>query len=329
MGQLARIDGATPIWTPRQLATIQATVAKGTNSDEFNLFIEYAKVKGLDPFSRQVIAIIFSKDNAEKRQMTIVTTQDGLRVMAARCGDYRPEETEPTYEYDPELKGPTNPLGIVKCTVTLWKQDQKTSAWHPVNGTAYWSEYAPIKRDAEGGYDWEDTGETWPDTGKPKKRKVARGAVTEVLDDSGMWKKMPRNQIAKCARAHALRGGWPLTFSGVYAEEELDKAKILDLTASEIVEQEQADRRAKAIAMSSDEYPWINDSGVLVFVPAGRFCDHALSLVRNYTKRSEYDDMMIRNREGFVRFWAKHKDDCLELRKQIDDIAGKLQKEAA
>lgn len=49
MNQIARIHptNAVTAWTSRQLDTIRRTVAKDTNDDEFNLFIEYARVKGL------------------------------------------------------------------------------------------------------------------------------------------------------------------------------------------------------------------------------------------------------------------------------------------
>jgi phage recombination protein Bet len=118
-------------WTSRQLDTIKRTVAADTNEDEFNLFIEYARSKRLDPFSKQIIAVVYSKDNAEKRKMTIIVTQDGLRVLASRCRDYRPAEAEPVFVYLPELKSPTNPLGIERVTVTLFKQDS-AGTWHPI-----------------------------------------------------------------------------------------------------------------------------------------------------------------------------------------------------
>jgi phage recombination protein Bet len=159
-------------------------------------------VKGLDPFSKQVIAIVFSKNDAEKRQMTIITTQEGCRVLAARCRDYRPEETEPEYEYDPSLRGPANPLGIVKCTVKLWKQDSN-GCWYPVNGTAYWDEFVPLKTNPNA-YEWVGTGEYWPNrdgtpSNREKKRKQLRqGAVIEqTVDDSGQW---PRRPIASARR---------------------------------------------------------------------------------------------------------------------------------
>lgn len=330
MNQVARINpsNAVAAWTSRQLDTIKRTVAKDTNEDEFNLFIEYARSKQLDPFSKQVIAIVFSKDDAAKRQMTIITTQDGCRVLASRCRDYRPEETEPDYVYDPALIGPANPCGIVKCNVKLWKQDN-AGVWHPVNGTAYWDEFVPLKTNPDA-FRWEDTGEVWKDTGKPKKRKVAiEGAdVGLAVDPSGQWAKMPRNQIAKCARMQALRGGWPETFSGVYAPEEMDRAVAQDLTASEMVEMEREQRRMKTIAMSDDEYPFVDHDGRLTFLAAGRYGDHILMTGRNCTEVVELDGMQIRNREGLQRFWARHKDDALHVRKELESMRTALVKGA-
>ena len=41
-----------------QLALIQATVAKGTTTEEFRLFIEVCKHTRLNPFARQIYAIV-------------------------------------------------------------------------------------------------------------------------------------------------------------------------------------------------------------------------------------------------------------------------------
>ena len=174
------MTNAVAAFTSRQLETIKRTVAADCNTDEFDLFIEVAKMKGLDPFSKQVIPLVFSKDTPSKRRMSIVVTQDGLRSLAARCGDYRPAETEPSFEYDETRKGPGNPLGIVKCTTTLWKQDS-AGAWHPVVGWSYWDEYVPLKEVADE-YDWVDTDEVWPDSGKPKKRKVKKAGAASRME---------------------------------------------------------------------------------------------------------------------------------------------------
>ena len=45
---------------------------------------------------------------------------------------------------------------------------------------------------------------------------------------------LPRLMLAKCATMQALRAGWPAEFSGLYVEEEMDRAKVLDASASEL-----------------------------------------------------------------------------------------------
>ncbi|WP_441235627.1 phage recombination protein Bet [Bradyrhizobium sp. 930_D9_N1_4] len=330
MNQIAHISPSS-FWTPRQLATIKQTVASDTNEIEFDLFIEYAGAKRLDPFSKQIIAVVYSKDDPKKRKMTIIVTQDGQRVLASRCRDYRPAETEPEFVYRDELKGPTNPLGIEKCTVKLWKQDN-TNAWHPVIGWAYWTDYAPIKTSGDA-FEWVDTGETYQDSGKPKKRKQLKAGADiskmQALDDSGNWAKMPRVMLAKCANMVALRSGWPETFDGVYAEEEMEHIQVQDRSASEMVEIEREQRRMKTIAMSDDEYPFVDDTGHLSFIPAGRYADQIIMHARNCTTADELEGMKTRNREGLQRFWARHKDDALAVRKELDTIPAKLTKGAA
>ena len=54
MGNIADYTGA-------QLMTIKRTVASDTNDMEFDLFMEAARSYGLDPFRRQISAIVFSK----------------------------------------------------------------------------------------------------------------------------------------------------------------------------------------------------------------------------------------------------------------------------
>jgi phage recombination protein Bet len=330
MNQIAHISPSAS-WTPRQLATIKQTVASDTNDIEFDLFIEYAKAKRLDPFSKQIIAVVYSKDDPKKRKMTIIVTQDGQRVLASRCRDYRPAETEPEFVYRDDLKGPTNPLGIEKCTVKLWKQDN-TNAWHPVIGWAYWTDYAPIKTSGDA-FEWVETGETYQDSGKPKKRKQLKAGADiskmQALDDSGNWAKMPRVMLAKCANMVALRSGWPETFDGVYAEEEMEHVQVQDRTASEMVEMEREQRRMKTIAMSDDEYPFVDATGHLSFVHAGRYADHIIQHARNCATADELESLKVRNREGLQRFWARHKDDALAVRKEMDAIPAKLTKGAA
>src|SRR5687768_970674 len=159
---------------PRQIALVQQTVAKGCNAEEFNLFVEVARGKGLDPFLGQIIPMVFSKDNPKKRKMTIIISRDGQRVIAQRCGDYRPASKPPQYETDKEAMSPLNPQGIICATVYLWKQDQKSVDWYEVAGQSYWEEFAPIK-------------DEWLfDEQRGKNMKTGK----QTLDDSGNWCRM-------------------------------------------------------------------------------------------------------------------------------------------
>lgn len=286
--------------TPRQIALIQNTVAKDCNNDEFNLFIEVARAKGLDPFLGQIIPMVFSKGNAAKRKMTIIISRDGQRVIAQRCGDYRPASKPPLYETDKELASPLNPHGIIAATVYLWKQDPKTAEWYEVAGQAFWDEFAPVKDEWAQG----DDGRNYK-TGNQK------------LDDSGNWCRMPRLMIAKCAEMQALRAGWPEQFTGLYDEAEMDRAKVIDMAASEIVEHEREETRLKAIAGNDAITVTWGDGWSLENVPVGQFMDRALEFIRESDWQA-VGKWASANNAGLRMFWAKHPADALELKKAIE-----------
>lgn len=296
--------------TPAQLSLVQRTIANECNTNEFDLFMETCKTYGLDPFRRQIIPIIFNKDNPEKRKMEMIPTRDGFRVIASRCGDYRPASKPAEITYDQDLKGPTNPKGIVSATVYLWKRDA-AGDWYEVAGEADWDEFAPIKPKVE----WVDTGEVWPDSGKPKKTKRILPGEGE-LDASGNWAKMPKLMITKCAESQALRAGWPDQFGGLYSEEEMDKAVSDDLTASESVEMEKERRREEAVNLGKSIL--VTFGAELERVENGQFYDR----VMEHTKDMAPEDAhawTIQNRESLKDFWAAAPNDALELKKHLEE----------
>jgi len=63
-----------------KLDLLKRTVAQGTSDDEFALFVAVAKRTGLDPFSKQIYAIM------RGNKMTIQVGIDGLRLIAQRSG---------------------------------------------------------------------------------------------------------------------------------------------------------------------------------------------------------------------------------------------------
>lgn len=286
----------------RQMALVRDTIAKDCNTDEYNLFMEAARSYGLDPFRKQILPMVFNKNakDQSKRRLSIIVARDGLRVIAQRCQNYRPASDKAEWEIDPELVGPLNPKGLVSCTVYLWQQD-KQGNWFKVKGEAEWDEFAPIA-------------EEWAEGADGKRRPTGK----KTLDTSGNWGKMPKVMLEKCAEAQALRAGWPEQFGGLYAEEEMDRAKALDLTASEIVEAEAEDYRMKLIGATGDTITttW-GDGWKLEEVPLGQYFDRAAEYVRE-NDAATVQRWADANAIGLNRFWAKSKADALELKKLIE-----------
>ncbi len=69
-------------FNPDQLRIVRETVAKGTSPDQFALFIEVCKFSGLNPFARQIYAVV------RGGQLSIQTSIDGYRLLAERSGKY-------------------------------------------------------------------------------------------------------------------------------------------------------------------------------------------------------------------------------------------------
>lgn len=295
---------AIPSFSPSQLRTIKQTVAKDTNQEEFDLFMEACRSYGLDPFRKQIHAAVYSKDDPKRRKMSIIVSRDGQRVMAHRCGDYRPATEPATITYDQDLKSPTNPLGIVSARVTLFKQD-RNGEWFPVAGEAYWDEFAPVK-------------DEWAFDQQAGKRQPTGN---KTLDATGQWAKMPRLMIAKCAESQALRAGWPEQFGNIYSEEEMDRLAAESSASEELREYERAEREARiggpALMMVFD------DTATLTRVPVGAAHDR----VAEFLDAAEPEDVHkfeVRNRETLKELWAHDKAAALDLKKRIEAKTARL-----
>lgn len=296
-------------FTAPQLKVIKDTVAKDTNQTEFNLFLEACRSYGLDPFRKQIHAVVYSKDSAEKRKMTIIVSRDGLRVLAHRCRDYRPASEPAQIAYDEASKGPTNPKGIISATVRLWKQDSRGD-WYPVIGEAYWDEFAPVS-------------DEWAFDEESRKRKPTG---RKVLDASGNWAKMPIVMISKCAESQALRAGWPETFGNIHAEEEMDRLAA-SATASEALEaHERAEREARTggrgLLMVFD------DAMKLEKVPMGSVADRVAEFISSASPE-EAHKFRVRNEDALREFWSHSPADALELKRQFEGKEVQLIKGAA
>lgn len=187
-----------------ELDLIKTTIAKGTTDEQLKLFVQVCKQTGLNPFARQIYAVV---RNTKKRingrdewvpEMSIQTSIDGYRLLAQRSGEYAGQD------------GP-------------YFLDGKTKQW-----LDYWIEdYPPVAARV----------------GVLRKgfekylyavAKFESYAVREYNQDTrksdgalkNLWAKMPEVMIAKVAEALALRRAFPAELSGVYTKEEMDQADM-------------------------------------------------------------------------------------------------------
>jgi len=316
MSNVSRLPLVNSTDNERSLALIKRTVAADCNDAEFDLFIWTARHLGLDPLRRQIFALVYSKDKPDKRKMTIITAIDGLRAIADRTGNYRPDDDEPLFEIDPTLAGPNNPAGLVKATVKVYKFSH--GDWHKVTASARWLEFAPLK---EG---WSETKRvqngTWPD-GNPKYKDVpVEGATrTYVLDTSGQWGKMPCVMLAKVAEAQALRKAWPDAFSGIATDDETDRARVLEMSASEAAEAGAIAERQEKIGAKDSVPLTFDDLGNIEMVPLGKVADRCFEFLRNNKEETAAIRLWSeRNRAGLREFWAKAPNDALAVKQEIE-----------
>ena len=163
------------------------------------------------PFRRQIMPLVFSKDRPEKRRMVIVVGIDGQRIIAQRCGNYRPASEPTKFRHDRRKKGPTNPLGLISARVTLFQQDN-LGDWFPVVGEAFWDELAPIRDEWEENREtgkWKKTGRQVLDGGSSGTNKGERRLAQDAAPDAAKVRHhagAPR-RLAGCVWRDLCRGG--------------------------------------------------------------------------------------------------------------------------
>lgn len=280
-------------FTPAQLKLIRRSVARLCSDSEFDEFIAVAAEVGLDPLRRQITPLVLQPDGPSRRMLPW-TNIDGLRVLAARQGDYRPMETAPLIENDPaRIDRARNPLGIVRAEVTAWKRSG--DRWHPVAGEAWWDEYAPVRAAAH--------------QGGSRGADEARGAAEAQGEPANLegeldprWRRMGRVLIAKCAEAQALRRGWPDVLSGLYGEEELHAARTHDRTASEVLRAAEAESLARLRSTRTLWFVMRPGEGFSP-IPLSDAGERLCGFYEGASSPCELRDFVAANRASLQTFW--------------------------
>lgn len=308
----------------RRLSLFTKTVGKELRGAEIDEAIEWCEHYQANPFVNDIYFFVFDANDAEKRRVVPVLGIGHYRKQAARHRDYRPDDRPPRFTYCEPTQA--NPKGIAACEVTVYKH--VAGGWHAVTSSLKWEERAPI---IAGGFRWEDTGEVWKDTGKPKKRKVADQTLPDILDPKKKnWETMGETMLAKCVEADALRKGWPEALSGSYLSEELDAANTIELTATEIVKEHEAEERTKRLNVANTILIDWCDGKELQPVQIGKLGDQALAFIKQHAE--EPSAVLVwqqRNRHGFNEYWARDKDGALAVKAAIEKVQSSLQQEAA
>lgn len=175
-------------------ALIRKTLARDASPEQFEMFLEVCSRTGLNPFAKQIYAVIRKARGNYPPTMTIQVGIDGLRLIAQRTGEYE-GQTAPEW------------CGMDGVWRDVWLESDPPAAARvgvrrrtfldPVYGIAKYDSFVQMVDIYDGNNQRTD-----------KKRP------------NEMWARMPDTMLAKCAESAALRKAFPQELSGLHAEVE-------------------------------------------------------------------------------------------------------------
>lgn len=141
---------------------------------------------GLNPMTGDLAVTHYFNKQTNRYDTVYITTIQAMRKIAHRTGHFGGSG-------NPEITEDENG-NLIKADATVYIINDKTGERMPVEGRAYWAEFA----------------------------KQGKG--------DNFWKKMPRHMLGKCALAQAFRNAFSEEFASIYiAEEVMRDEEVIDV----------------------------------------------------------------------------------------------------
>ena len=176
-----------------EIDLIKRTIFISATDDELALFFWECRRRGVHPMDRLIYPVV-RKDKEGNRHVAFQMGIDYLRAAGEETGRYVGQKP---IQYGPSIKQMTDEGEI---TVPEWaeaiilRKDSETNEIVEIPHRTYWKEYYPGQKLGH------------------------------------MWRKMPLNQLGKCAEAGSLRKAFPRKLGGLYINEEMEQAEAIPFT---------------------------------------------------------------------------------------------------
>ncbi len=176
-----------------QIDLIKRTIFPNATDDEVRLFFYECRRRGVHPMDR-LIYPVSRKDKEGNRHVTFQMGIDYLRAAGEETGRYVGQKP---IQYGEIIKQATDEGEIAVpewAEATILRKDPESGEIAEIPHQVKWKEYYPGQKLGH------------------------------------MWRKMPHNQLAKCAEAGALRKAFPRKLGGLYINEEMEQTEAVPFT---------------------------------------------------------------------------------------------------
>lgn len=167
-------------YTDEQWKFVKSVVNKDLTDTELLVFISFASKLQLNPLLKEIIPIVYHKDDPTKRTVNYIVPRDGKRIVASRSGGIESVTKEAIYV----------------------RKDEAGNAHRvePWEGGELWGATATVRRN---GVDYTVT-----------------VPLSEYDTHDNVWKYKPETMIKKVAESQALSASCPELLGGVYDDSE-------------------------------------------------------------------------------------------------------------